>query len=111
VPDVALYDSIYQERYTGVPQDDPEAYRVNSPITYAAGLEGELLLVHGSADDNVHMQGTERLINLLIELGKPFDFMLYPNCSHAIKEGPGTLHHVYAHLARYLVEHLPPGAR
>jgi dipeptidyl-peptidase-4 len=108
VPDIALYDSIYQERYTGLPEADAEAYRANSPITYAAGLRGDLLLVHGSGDDNVHMQGTERLIDRLVALGKPFEFMLYPNRSHAINEGEGTLHHVYALLARYLVERLPP---
>ncbi len=111
VPDVALYDSIYQERYTGLPETDAEAYRVNSPITYAQGLAGKLLLVHGSGDDNVHFQGSERLINRLVELGKPFDFMLYPNRSHAINEGAGTQHHVYALLARYLSEHVPAGPR
>jgi dipeptidyl-peptidase-4 len=108
VPDVSLYDSIYQERYTGLPATDAEAYRVNSPITYAEGLADRLLLVHGSGDDNVHFQGSERLINRLVELDKPFDFMLYPNRSHAINEGPNTQHHVYALLARYLWEHLPP---
>jgi dipeptidyl-peptidase-4 len=107
VPDVSLYDSIYQERYTGLPQTDAEAYRVNSPIIYAEGLRGNLLLVHGSGDDNVHFQGSERLINRLVELGKPFDFMLYPNRTHSISEGKGTLHHVYALLARYLTEHVP----
>jgi len=108
VPDLRLYDSIYQERYTGLPQTDAEAYRINSPITYADGLADELLLVHGSGDDNVHFQGSERLINRLVELGKPFRFMLYPNRSHAINEGPGTLHHVYSLLARTLTEALPP---
>jgi dipeptidyl-peptidase-4 len=61
--------------------------------------------------DRARQPDLERLIDRLIALGKPFEFMLYPNRSHALKEGPGTLHHVYAHLARYLVEHLPPGAR
>ncbi len=111
VPDMRLYDSIYQERYTGLPDTDAEAYRVNSPITYAEGLRGKLLFVHGSGDDNVHFQGSERLINRLVELGKPFDFMLYPNRSHSISEGPGTLHHVHALLARYLGEHVPAGPR
>lgn len=111
VPDMALYDSIYQERYTGLPQTDAEAYRINSPITYAEGLRGSLLLVHGSGDDNVHFQGSERLINRLVELGKPFDFMLYPNRTHAISEGKGTSLHVYALLARYLGEHVPAGPR
>ena len=109
VPDIALYDSIYQERYTGLPQTDAEAYRANSPITYADGLRGKLLLVHGSGDDNVHMQGSERLINRLVELGKPFDFMLYPNRTHSISEGEGTLHHVYALVARYLLAHASGG--
>ncbi|MSR62322.1 MAG: S9 family peptidase [Planctomycetes bacterium] len=111
VPDVSLYDSVYQERYTGLPETDAAAYRLNSPLTYAEGLQGKLLLVHGSGDDNVHFQGSERLIDRLVELGKSFDFMLYPNRSHAINEGPGTLHHVFALLARYLEEHLPAGPR
>jgi dipeptidyl-peptidase-4 len=110
VSDLTLYDSIYQERYTGLPQTDAEAYRVNSPIHFAEGLEGELLLVHGSGDDNVHVQGSERLINRLVELGKPFDFMLYPNRSHALNEGAGTLHHVYSLLARYLTTRIGPGS-
>ena len=110
VPELALYDSIYQERYTGLPSTDAEAYELNSPITYAAGLEGHLLLVHGSGDDNVHFQGSERLIDKLVELGKPFDFMLYPNRTHSISEGKGTLHHVYALLARYLWERMPAEA-
>jgi dipeptidyl-peptidase-4 len=111
VPDITLYDSVYQERYTGLPEIDAEAYRVNSPITYAEGLAGNLLLVHGSGDDNVHFQGSERLINRLVELGKPFDFMLYPNRTHAISEGKGTSHHVYALLSRYLTAHVPAGPR
>ena len=79
VPDQRLYDSIYQERYMGLPQDNAEGYRVGSPINFAEGLKGRLLVVHGSGDDNVHFQGTERLINRLVELGKPFDVMVYPN--------------------------------
>jgi dipeptidyl-peptidase-4 len=64
--------------------------------------------MHGSGDDNVHYQGTERLVNRLVELGKPFDLMVYPNRSHSISEGPGTTLDVYRRVARYLVEHLPP---
>ena len=78
VPDQRLYDTIYQERYMGLPQDNAEGYRVGSPINFAEGLKGKLLLVHGSGDDNVHYQGTERLVNRLVELGKPFDLMVYP---------------------------------
>jgi dipeptidyl-peptidase-4 len=108
VPDQKLYDTIYQERYMGLPQDNVEGYRVGSPINFAEGLKGKLLLVHGSGDDNVHFQGTERLVNKLVELGKPFDLMVYPNRTHAIAEGPGTTAHVYQLIARYFLQHLPP---
>jgi dipeptidyl-peptidase-4 len=74
-------------------------------------LQGRLLLVHGSGDDNVHYQGTERLVNRLVELGKAFDLMVYPNRSHAISEGHGTTPHVYRLIARYFLDHLPPQAR
>ena len=107
VPDLALYDSIYQERYMGLPQENAESYRANSPITFAENLRGELLLVHGTGDDNVHFQGTERLINRLVELGKPFELMVYPNRSHAVSEGRGTQRHVFSLLGRYLLERLP----
>jgi dipeptidyl-peptidase 4 len=108
VPDQQLYDTIYQERYMGLPSDNAEGYRVGSPINFAEGLQGRLLVVHGSGDDNVHYQGTERLVNRLVALGKPFDLMVYPNRSHAIAEGPGTTAHIYRLIGRYLLEHLPP---
>ncbi len=107
VPDQRLYDSIYQERYMGLPQDNVDGYKAASAINFAEGLQGKLLLVHGSGDDNVHYQGTELLVNRLIELGKPFDFMTYPGRTHAISEGTGTTYHLYSLLARYLEEHLP----
>jgi dipeptidyl-peptidase-4 len=111
VPDQRLYDTIYQERYMGLPRDNAAGYTIGSPINFAEGLKGKLLLVHGSGDDNVHYQGTERLVNRLVELGKPFDLMVYPNRTHAIAEGPGTTTHVYQLIARYFLEHLPPGPR
>ena len=111
VPDQTLYDTVYQERYMGLPQDNADGYREGSPINFAEGLRGNLLLVHGSGDDNVHYQGSERLINRLIALGKPLDFMEYPNRTHAINEGEGTQFHIYALLARYLLDHLPAGQR
>lgn len=111
VPDQLLYDTIYQERYMGVPSLNPDAYRKASPINFAEGLKGRLLLVHGSGDDNVHYQGSERLVNRMVQLGKSFDFMAYPNRSHCICEGSGTTLHVYSLLTRYLVEHLPAGGR
>jgi len=111
VPDQLLYDTIYQERYMGLPSLNRAAFDRASPINFASGLEGRLLLVHGSGDDNVHYQGTERLVNELVRLGKPFDFMAYPNRSHCICEEQGTTLHVFSLLGRYLVEHLPRGGR
>jgi len=111
VPDQRLYDTIYQERYMGLPQDNVDGYKVGSAINFAEGLQGKLLVIHGTGDDNVHAQGTEKLINRLIELGKPFDSMMYPNRSHSISEGPGTTPHVYKLIARYFLQHLPAGPR
>jgi dipeptidyl-peptidase-4 len=111
VPDQRLYDTIYQERYMGLPGENTAGYRQASAINFADGLKGDLLIVHGSGDDNVHYQGTELLVNRLIELGKPFDFMTYPDRTHAIAEGPGTTPHLYHLLTRYLTRHLPAGPR
>jgi dipeptidyl-peptidase-4 len=111
VPDQALYDTIYQERYMGLPQTNAAGYHDGSPINFAQGLQGKLLIIHGTGDDNVHFQGDQKLINRLVELGKPFDFMEYPNRSHGIAEGRGTSLHVYTLIARYLEEHLPAGGR
>ena len=107
VPDQRLYDTIYQERYMGLPKDNEEGFRIGSPINFADGLKGKLLVIHGTGDDNVHAQGTERLVNRLIELGKPFDLMMYPNRTHAIAEGPGTTAHIYRLIGRYFLQNLP----
>lgn len=109
VPDEAHYDTIYQERYMGLPDQNKQGYHDGSPINFAGGLAGHLLIIHGSGDDNVHYQGTELLTNRLIELGKPFDFMDYPNRSHCLCEGKGTTYHWFGLMARYLEEHVPPG--
>lgn len=106
VPDQQLYDTIYQERYMGTPQGNPEGYRIGSPINFAEGLQGKLLVIHGTGDDNVHYQGTERLVNRLIELGKEFDMMSYPNRTHGISEGAGTRLHIHSLIARYLLTNL-----
>ena len=111
VPDQTLYDTIYQERYMGVPQENVAGYKLGSAINFAEGLKGKLLVVHGSGDDNVHSQGTERLINRLIALGKPFDSMIYPNRSHSISEGTGTTLHIYKLIARYFLQNLPAGPK
>jgi dipeptidyl-peptidase-4 len=107
VPDLKYYDTIYQERYMGLPQESAEAYEECSAINYAQNLEGNLLLMHGTGDDNVHYQGVEALINKLVEHGKYFSMMAYPNRSHGIYEGRGTTRHVYGYLTRYLMDHMP----
>ncbi|MEK6283972.1 MAG: S9 family peptidase [Acidobacteriota bacterium] len=111
VADLRLYDTIYQERYCGLPQDHPEEWKQSSPITFADQLKGQLLIVHGTGDDNVHFQGTEMLLNALVTANKPFAVMPYPNRSHSINEGPGTTRHLYGLLTRYLNEKLPAGGR
>lgn len=109
VADQRHYDTIYQERFMGLPETNKQGYFDGSPINFAQGLADHLLIVHGSGDDNVHFQGTELLINKLVELGKPFDFMEYPNRTHSISEGAGTSFHVYSLIVRYLEGHVPPG--
>jgi len=111
VPDQRLYDTIYQERYMGLPDDNAEGYAKGSPITFAKDLRGRLLIVHGTGDDNVHYQGFERLVNELIANNKAFAMMAYPNRSHGISEGCGTTLHLYTMFTRFLNENLPPGGR
>ena len=76
-------------------------------MTFAEQLKGDLLVVHGSGDDNVHYQNTEALVNALVKANKPFTMMAYPNRTHCICEGQGTSLHLYSLLTRYLKEHLP----
>jgi len=111
VPDQLLYDTIYQERYMGLPDDNADGYRQGSPITFAKDLKGRLLIVHGTGDDNVHYQGFERLINELVANAKAFTMMAYPNRSHGISEGKGTTIHLYTMFTRFFNENLPPGGR
>jgi len=107
VTDQRLYDTIYQERYMGLPDDNAEGYEQGSPITHAAGLEGNLLLIHGTADDNVHYQNSEQLVDKLIALNKTFAFMMYPDRSHSIDEKPNTRRHLFTLMTNFLHEHLP----
>ncbi|MFC1689443.1 DPP IV N-terminal domain-containing protein [Pseudomonadota bacterium] len=106
VPDQRLYDSIYQERYSGLLSEYEEGYQQGSPINFASQLEGKLLVVHGTGDDNVHYQGTERLVNELVKHNRQFDFMSYPNRRHGIVEGEGTSLHLRSMMTHYFIEHL-----
>jgi len=105
------YDNIYQERYMGLPQENREDFIAGSPITYAKNLEGNLLYIHGTGDDNVHYQNAEMLINELIKYNKQFQFMPYPNRTHGIYEGAGTREHLATLYTNYLKLHCPPGGR
>jgi dipeptidyl-peptidase-4 len=111
VSDQRLYDSIYQERFMALPQDNPEGYKNGSPITFAKNLKGNLLIVHGTGDDNVHYQSFEMLVNELIANEKAFTMMSYPNRTHGISEGKGTTMHLYTLLTSYLNSHMPPGGK
>lgn len=109
VPNQRFYDTIYQERYMGLPGDNSEGYRLGSPITFASQLQGNLLLVHGTGDDNCHYQGMEALVNELIAHNKQFSTFAYPNRSHSVSEGTNTSRHLYGLLTRFLNEQTPVG--
>lgn len=103
------YDNIYQERYMGLPQENREDFVNGSPITYAKGLKGNLLYIHGTGDDNVHYNNAEMLIDELVKYNKQFQLMSYPNRTHSISEGEGTFMHLSTLYTNYLKQHCPPG--
>lgn len=102
-----VYDNVYQERYMGLPQENMQDFVDGSPVTYAKNLQGNLLLIHGTADDNVHYQSAEILINELIKQNRAFQMMSYPNRSHGIYEGENTRKHLYTLITSYIEEHTP----
>jgi dipeptidyl-peptidase-4 len=95
----------------GLPSENVNGFRDGSPVTFADRLQGNLLIVHGSGDDNVHYQNTERVVNALIKASKHFTMMVYPNRSHGIYEGENTTRHLYGLLTWYLNTNLAPGPR
>ncbi len=101
VADQRLYDNIYQERYMGLLEDNEANYIAGSPITHAKKLKGNLMIIHGTADDNVHYQSFERLTNELIKHNKMFDMMSYPMRSHRINERENTTLHLRETMERY----------
>jgi len=109
VTDWRLYDTIYTERFMRTPQANPEGYERSAPTAHAARLEGDLLLIHGTGDDNVHYQNAVQLTDALIEAGKQFDLMFYPNRTHSIAGG-NTRVHLFTLMTEWLAEHLPAGA-
>ena len=103
--DWRLYDTIYTERYMGRPENNPEGYEKSSLLKRAAQLHGKLLLIHGTMDDNVHMQNSIQLIYELQRAGKQFDFMLYPKARHGV-EDPHQLYHLRTLMTDFILEHL-----
>lgn len=100
-----FYDTIYTERYMTTPQENPTGYDENSPINHVDKLKGDYLLVHGTADDNVHVQNTMRLIEALVQANKEFDWALYPDKNHGIYGGNTRLH-LYTKMTNFIKENL-----
>ncbi len=111
VSDQKLYDTLYQERYMGLPDDNREGYHDGSPIHHASKLEGNLMIIHGTADDNVHYQSFEMLADELIRHNKLFSMMSYPMRSHGIWERENTSLHLRRTMERFWLENLTPGGK
>jgi len=111
VDNMLYYDNIYEERYMGLLPESLDNYVKGSPVYYARNLEGNLLFIHGTGDDNVQYDNAETLLNALIKYDKLFQFMPYPNRTHGISEGEGTRRHLSHLYTTYLLQHCPPGPR
>lgn len=111
VSDQRLYDATYQERYMGLLEDNAKGYHDGSPINFAQNLEGNLMIIHGTADDNVHYQSFEMLADRLIKYNKLFYMMSYPMRSHSIHERENTSYHLRETMEKYWKENLPAGGK
>jgi dipeptidyl-peptidase-4 len=102
-----LYDTIYTERFMRTPQENPDGYSLGAPLSHAAGLQGDLLIIHGTADDNVHPQNTLRMVYELEHAGKQFDMRLYPGQRHGVR-GPTLSVNLYQMMTEFLHRTLLP---
>lgn len=100
-----FYDSIYTERFMRTPQENADGYDDNSPINHVDKLKGSYLLVHGTADDNVHFQNTTEMISALVAANKQFDLFVYPDKNHGIYGG-NTRYHLYTKMTNFILENL-----
>ena len=100
-----FYDTIYTERFMRTPQENPEGYDLNSPLNYADQLKGDFLIIHGSGDDNVHVQNTMRMVEALIQADKQFEWMIYPDKNHGISGG-NTRKHLYTKMTNFIFKNL-----
>jgi dipeptidyl-peptidase-4 len=101
-----FYDSVYTERYMQTPQENASGYDDNSPINYADKLKGNYLLVHGTGDDNVHVQNSYRMVNALIDANKQFDMFIVPDRTHSIRKGKNVRLNLYTKMTNFIEEHL-----
>lgn len=106
-PQPHLYNAWFQEIFMRTREVNADGYERSAPINFAEGLKGKLLIMTGSGETNTHIQIIEGLVDRLIALGKPFDYMVYPNRDHGLREGDGTVVHVRMRILRYLQENLP----
>ena len=106
-PQPHLYNAWFQEIFMRTREVNADGYERSAPINFAEGLKGKLLIITGSGETNTHIQIIEGLVDRLIALGKPFDYMVYPNRDHGLREGDGTVVHVRMRILRYLQENLP----
>ncbi|MDA9630975.1 prolyl oligopeptidase family serine peptidase, partial [Flavobacteriaceae bacterium] len=100
-----FYDTIYTERFMRTPEENPQGYDLNSPLNYADQLEGKFLIIHGSGDDNVHVQNTMRMVEALIQANKQFEWMIYPDKNHGIFGG-NTRNHLYTKMTNFIYQNL-----
>jgi dipeptidyl-peptidase-4 len=100
-----FYDNIYTERYMRTPGENSTNYDINSPLAHAGKLKGNLLLIHGTGDDNVHVQNSMRLAEELIQANKQFDYMVYPDKNHGIYGG-ATRYQLFTKMTNFLLENL-----
>lgn len=99
------YDNIYTERYMQTPQENPSGYDENSPINHVEKLKGKYLLIHGTADDNVHVQNTYEMSSALVRANKQFDLFVYPDKNHGIY-GKNTRYHLYKKITNFILDNL-----
>ena len=100
-----FYDNIYTERYMGLPSDNGDGYDADSPLSHVDGLQGKYLLIHGTGDDNVHVQNSMRMVEALVQADKDFDWFAYPDKNHGIYGGNTTMH-LYRMMTEFIAENL-----
>jgi dipeptidyl-peptidase-4 len=99
------YDNIYTERFMRTPKENEEGYDRNSPINFVSKIKGKYLLIHGSADDNVHYQNSMEMVTALVNANKQFDLFIYPNKNHGIYGG-NTRNHLFQMMLDYTLKNL-----